>query len=65
MRRDSKRITERYINGAVRVAKAGFDGLEINTRRRLTWGIRLSRFWNKRTDIYGTQKIWKIGPVLQ
>jgi 2,4-dienoyl-CoA reductase-like NADH-dependent reductase (Old Yellow Enzyme family) len=24
-------ITERYINGALRVAEAGFDGLEINT----------------------------------
>jgi len=50
-------ITERYISGALRVAEAGFDGLEINTGGDHLGHTFLSRFWNKRTDKYGTQSI--------
>jgi 2,4-dienoyl-CoA reductase (NADPH2) len=50
-------ITERYIKGAERAAKAGFDGLEINTAGDHLGNSFLSRFWNKRTDIYGAQNI--------
>jgi 2,4-dienoyl-CoA reductase (NADPH2) len=48
-------IRERYINGALRVAKAGFDGIELNTAGDHLGHTFLSRFWNKRTDQYGTQ----------
>ena len=50
-------ITERYISGALRVAEAGFDGLEINTGGDHLGHTFLSRFWNKRTDKYGTQNM--------
>ncbi len=50
-------ITERYISSALRVAKAGFDGLEINTAGDHLGNSFLSRFWNKRTDIYGAQNM--------
>ena len=50
-------ITERYINGAVRAAKAGFDGLEINTAGDHLGDTFLSRFWNKRSDKYGAQNM--------
>src|SRR5208283_2353055 len=48
-------ITERYISGALRVAEAGFDGIEINTGGDHLGHTFLSRFWNKRTDKYGAQ----------
>jgi 2,4-dienoyl-CoA reductase (NADPH2) len=50
-------ITERYISGALRVAEAGFDGLEINTAGDHLGNSFLSRFWNKRSDIYGSQNM--------
>ena len=50
-------ITERFINGAVRAAKAGFDGLEINAAGDHLGNSFLSRFWNKRTDMYGAQNM--------
>ncbi len=50
-------ITERYINGALRVAKAGFDGLEINTAGDHLGHTFLSRFWNRRSDKYGAQNM--------
>jgi len=50
-------ITERYIKGAERAAKAGFDGLEINTAGDHLGNSFLSRFWNKRTDITERQNI--------
>ena len=50
-------ITERYISGALRVAEAGFDGLEINTAGDHLGNSFLSRFWNKRTDKYGAQNM--------
>ena len=50
-------ITERFINGAMRAAKAGFDGLEINAAGDHLCNSFLSRFWNKRTDMYGAQNM--------
>jgi 2,4-dienoyl-CoA reductase (NADPH2) len=50
-------ITERYASGAVRVAKAGFNGLEINAAADHLFHTFLSRFWNKRDDIYGAQNL--------
>jgi 2,4-dienoyl-CoA reductase (NADPH2) len=50
-------ITERYINGALRAAKAGFDGLELNTAGDHLCHTFLSRFWNKRSDKYGAQNM--------
>ena len=50
-------ITERYISGALRVAEAGFDGLEINTAGDHLGHTFLSRFWNKRSDKYGAQSM--------
>jgi 2,4-dienoyl-CoA reductase (NADPH2) len=50
-------ISERFISGAYRVAQAGFDGIEINTGGDHLGNSFLSRFWNKRTDEYGTQTV--------
>jgi 2,4-dienoyl-CoA reductase (NADPH2) len=50
-------ITERFIAGAIRAAEAGFDGLEINTAGDHLGNSFLSRFWNKRNDIYGAQNL--------
>jgi 2,4-dienoyl-CoA reductase (NADPH2) len=50
-------ITERFISSAVRVAQAGFDGLELNTAGDHLFNSFVSRFWNKRTDIYGAQNL--------
>ncbi|OGO23490.1 MAG: hypothetical protein A2144_00245 [Chloroflexi bacterium RBG_16_50_9] len=50
-------ITERYASGAVRAAKAGFDGLEINAAADHLFHTFLSRFWNKRDDKYGAQNM--------
>jgi len=50
-------ITERYISAALRVAKAGFDGVEINTGGDHLGNTFLSRFWNKRSDMYGAQNM--------
>lgn len=50
-------ITERYINGALRAAKAGFDGLELNAGGDHLCHTFLSRFWNKRSDKYGVQNM--------
>ncbi|HEY3277100.1 MAG TPA: FAD-dependent oxidoreductase [Syntrophorhabdaceae bacterium] len=50
-------ITERYASGALRAAKAGFDGLEINAGADHLFHTFLSRFWNKRDDEYGPQSM--------
>ena len=50
-------IVERYASGAVRAAKAGFDGLEINAAADHLFHTFLSRFWNKRDDKYGAQSL--------
>ena len=50
-------IVERYASGAVRAAKAGFDGLEINAGADHLFHTFLSRFWNKRDDKYGAQSL--------
>ena len=50
-------LVERYASGAVRAAKAGFDGLEINAGADHLFHTFLSRFWNKRDDRYGPQSL--------
>jgi len=52
-----EKITESYVSGALRAAKAGFDGLEINTAGDHLGNSFLSRFWNKRSDKYGAQNM--------
>jgi 2,4-dienoyl-CoA reductase (NADPH2) len=50
-------LVERYASAAARVAEAGFDGLEINAAADHLFHTFLSRFWNKRDDIYGPQSM--------
>ena len=50
-------IVGRYISAAGRAADAGFDGIEINTAGDHLGNSFLSRFWNKRSDKYGTQNM--------
>jgi 2,4-dienoyl-CoA reductase-like NADH-dependent reductase (Old Yellow Enzyme family) len=50
-------IVERYISRRLRVAEAGFDGIEINTAGDHLGNSFLSRFWNKRSDKYGAQNM--------
>jgi len=50
-------LVERYASAAVRVAEAGFDGIELHTGSDHLLPTFLSRFWNKRTDIYGPQSM--------
>ncbi|MBN2444662.1 MAG: FAD-dependent oxidoreductase, partial [Spirochaetales bacterium] len=48
-------VIDRFASGAVRIAKAGFDGLEINAGADHIFHSFISRFWNRRTDEYGPQ----------
>ena len=50
-------IVERYLSSALRVAEAGFDGIEINTAGDHLGNSFLSRFWNRRSDKYGAQNM--------
>ena len=50
-------IAELFVNVAVRAQKAGFDGVEFNTASDSLLTTFLSRFWNKRDDIYGPQNL--------
>jgi 2,4-dienoyl-CoA reductase (NADPH2) len=50
-------LVERFASGAARVAEMGFDGLEINAAADHLFHSFLSRFWNKRNDIYGPQNM--------
>ena len=50
-------ITERYISGTERLAKAGWDGIEINAAADHLFHTFLSRYWNKRDDEYGPQSM--------
>ncbi len=50
-------LVERFASGAARVAEMGFDGLEINAAADHLFHSFLSRFWNKRDDIYGPQNM--------
>ncbi len=48
-------LVDRYASAAVRAAAAGFDGIEIHSGADHLLPTFLSRFWNKRQDIYGAQ----------
>ena len=48
-------LIDKWINAADRIAKAGFDGLEIHNAADTLLATFLSRFWNRREDIYGAQ----------
>lgn len=50
-------LVERYAAGAARLAEGGFDGLEINAAADHLFHSFLSRFWNRRDDIYGPQSL--------
>ena len=48
-------LVDRYASAAARAAAAGFDGVEIHSGADHLLPTFLSRFWNKRQDIYGAQ----------
>ena len=48
-------LVERYAAAAARLADAGFDGVEIHAGADHLFDSFLSRFWNRRDDIYGPQ----------
>jgi 2,4-dienoyl-CoA reductase (NADPH2) len=48
-----KEITRKYIDGAERAQKAGFDGVDINAGSSHIIHNFLSPFWNRRNDEYG------------
>ena len=50
-------LVERYAAAAGRLADAGFDGVEIHTGADHLFDSFLSRFWNRRDDIYGPQSM--------
>jgi 2,4-dienoyl-CoA reductase (NADPH2) len=50
-------IVELFVNTAGRAQKAGFDGVEFNTGSDSLLTTFISRFWNKRDDIYGPQNL--------
>jgi 2,4-dienoyl-CoA reductase (NADPH2) len=48
---------DHFASCAVRVQKAGFDGLEINAGADHLFHTFISRYWNRRTDEYGPQSM--------
>jgi 2,4-dienoyl-CoA reductase (NADPH2) len=50
-------LIDRFASAAVRLQKAGWDGIEINAAADHLFHSFLSRFWNKRNDIYGPQSM--------
>jgi len=52
-----KALTEEFGIASERAAKAGFDGIEINTAASHLLSTFLSRFWNRRQDEYGYASI--------
>jgi 2,4-dienoyl-CoA reductase (NADPH2) len=50
-------IVEKAVKAAERAAKAGFDGVEINSAGEHLLNTFISRVWNKRQDKYGYQSI--------
>ena len=54
---DIEELIDRYAACAVRVREAGFDGLELHTGADHLFDGFLSRFWNRRDDIYGPQSM--------
>jgi len=47
-------IRDQFIQAAIRIKKAGFDGLELNGATNHLLNSFLSRAWNKREDEYGS-----------
>ncbi|WP_019228064.1 NADH:flavin oxidoreductase [Sedimentibacter sp. B4] len=52
-KKEIKEIVERFKNAAIRVKKAGFDGVEIHSAHGYLLNQFLSPLTNKRTDDYG------------
>jgi 2,4-dienoyl-CoA reductase (NADPH2) len=50
-------LVDRFASGAARLQAAGWDGIEINAAADHLFHSFLSRFWNKREDIYGPQSM--------
>lgn len=50
-------LTDRFASGAARLQQAGWDGIEINAAADHLFHSFLSRFWNKRDDMYGPQSM--------
>jgi 2,4-dienoyl-CoA reductase (NADPH2) len=46
-------LVDKFASAAVRAQKAGFDGVEVNAGSSHLLSTFLSRFWNKRQDVYG------------
>lgn len=46
-------LIDKFASAAVRCAKAGFDGVDINAASTHLLHNFLSPFWNRRTDLYG------------
>jgi 2,4-dienoyl-CoA reductase (NADPH2) len=46
-------LVDKFAGAAVRCAKAGFDGVDINAASTHLLHNFLSPFWNRRTDMYG------------
>jgi 2,4-dienoyl-CoA reductase (NADPH2) len=49
-------IVDKYASAAVRVQKAGFDGVDINAGSTHLMHNFLSPFWNRRKDAYGDSR---------
>jgi 2,4-dienoyl-CoA reductase (NADPH2) len=52
---DIEWLIDHYAAAALRVREAGFDGLELHTGADHLFNSFLSRFWNRRDDMYGAQ----------
>ena len=52
-----KELVDRYASAAVRIQKAGFDGLEVHAGADHLFASFLSRYWNRRDDQYGPQTL--------
>ncbi|MGD0231559.1 MAG: FAD-dependent oxidoreductase [Syntrophorhabdales bacterium] len=50
-------LVEHYARAAERVAKAGFDGVEVHAGADHLFHTFLSRYWNRRYDEYGPQSM--------
>jgi 2,4-dienoyl-CoA reductase (NADPH2) len=50
-------IVERFAKAAVRIQKAGFEGIELNGATNHLLNTFLSRAWNKRHDAYGADSL--------
>jgi 2,4-dienoyl-CoA reductase (NADPH2) len=50
-------IVEEFAKGAVRIRRAGFDGIELNSATNHLLNSFLSRAWNRRHDAYGCDSL--------